>query len=74
MPSTRATLLELRNRYRRAYTSYLSCVKALSDVALNATRPSQQLIDSEARSLEEMNEAREALLRAIFEQIETGER
>jgi len=43
-------------------------------VALNGTRPSQQLIDSEARALKEMNEAREALLRAIFEQIETGER
>jgi hypothetical protein len=48
----------------------LSCVKALSDVAIKATRPSRELLDSEARSLREMNEAREALLSAIFEQID----
>jgi hypothetical protein len=69
-PATQPTLLQLRHRYRRAYTSYLSCVKALSDVAVKATRPSQELLDSEASSLREMNEAREALLSAIFEQID----
>jgi hypothetical protein len=72
MPTNRAALLELRHRYRRAYTSYLGCVTALSDVALKATRPSQELLDNEARSLQEMNEAREALLNAIFEQIDSG--
>ena len=72
MPADKTTLLELRHRYRRAYTSYLSCVKALSDVALKATKPSPDLLASETRSLREMNEAREALLSAIFEQIESG--
>jgi hypothetical protein len=65
-------VLALRHRYRQAYTAYLSCVIALSDVALDGTKLTQDLIDNEARSLKEMNEAREALLAAIFAQIEAG--
>jgi len=44
----------------------------LSDVAAGVTKPSQELLDLEASCLKEMNDAREALLAAIFEQIETG--
>ena len=72
MQVNRSELLALRHRYRCAYTSYLTCVKALSDVALNASRPSPELIDNEASSLKEVTEARKALLRAILTQIETG--
>ena len=72
MQINRNELLALRHRYRSAYTSYLSCVQALSDVALHASRPSRELIANEASSLKEVTEARKALLRAILTEIETG--
>jgi hypothetical protein len=53
------------DQYRRAYTRYLSCVRALSAAVFEGSRPTKKLIESEAAAFQKLGEAREALLRTI---------
>lgn len=55
-------------RYKAAYTAYMGCVRALSDVVARGERPSRVLLDAEAKALRELTEARGAFLKALMEQ------
>ena len=59
-------LRELRHRYKAAYTTYLSCVQALSDASQNGVSPSAEVLGQEERSLRELTFARQALLDALY--------
>jgi hypothetical protein len=71
MSADKATL-EARLRYKAAYTAYMSCVRALSEVVARGERPSQALLDNEAKSLRELTEARGAFLKKLFEHSRKG--
>lgn len=58
-------LRELRLRYNAAYAAYQSCVIALNECALLGKQPSAELLENEAKSLHELNEARAKLLTAM---------
>jgi len=59
---TSDSIMARRDAYRRAYTAYLSCVRALSNTIVQGERPSQELLDKERDSFEEVAAARAALL------------
>jgi hypothetical protein len=71
MAPTEDKLLELRQRYKAAYTAYRSCVEALTELNLNGEKPSAELLGKEAKALRELNEARaayrDALLQTAFD-------
>ena len=58
-------LRELRHRYKAAYTSYMTCVQALSDASHAGALPSPELLQLEAKSLDELTQCRQALLDAL---------
>ena len=66
-PVTDETLRELRQRYQTAYTAYRSCVDAMTALTLRSEKPSLELLDSEAKALRELNEARDAHRAALLE-------
>ena len=59
---TSDSIMARRDAYRRSYTAYLSCVRALSNTIVQGERPSQELLDKERDSFEEVAAARAALL------------
>jgi hypothetical protein len=59
-------LRELRHRYKAAYTTYLSCVQALSAASQNGVWPSTEVLGQEERSLQELVFVRQALLDALY--------
>jgi hypothetical protein len=66
-PPTEATLRDLRQRYQAAYTAYQSCVDALTEMGLKGEKPSDELLQREAKALRELNEARAAYRDALME-------
>jgi hypothetical protein len=64
-----AELRELRHRYKVAYTSYLSCVQALSDASQNGIRPSAEVVGKEEKAFEELKFMRQALLDALHAHV-----
>jgi hypothetical protein len=59
-------LRELRHRYKEAYTTYMTCVQALSDASQNGEWPSPEVLGKEERSIEQLNLVRQALLDALY--------
>jgi hypothetical protein len=53
------------HRYRATYTTYLTCVHALSDACENGLRPQPELMAEEQASFEELKSARKALLATV---------
>jgi len=64
-----AELRELRHRYKVAYTSYLSCVQALSDASQNGVWPSAEVVGKEEKAFEELKSIRQALLDALHAHV-----
>jgi hypothetical protein len=58
MPITDEQLRELRERYRVAYTAYMSCVDALTVLVSKREKAPAELMEKEAKALRELNEAR----------------
>ena len=59
-------LRELRQRYEAAYDAYQHCVQALKRVGIVGQRPSPELLQTEAKALRELNEARERYRDALM--------
>ena len=62
-----AEIRDLRHRYKAAYTTYLSCVQALSDASQRGAWPAPDILGSEERAFNELSFVRQALLAALFE-------
>ena len=60
-----ADLRTLRARYNAAYSAYQSCLIALNEAAATGAAPSKELLESEAKALRELTEARGNLLAAM---------
>ena len=63
--TTEATLETLRMKYNAAYEAYQSCVRELIDAGKDGGKPSQELLDDEAKAIYQLNEARGALIAAM---------
>ena len=55
-------LRELRHKYKAAYTSYMSCVQALSDASQAGVMPAEDVLDLEEKAFNELTTLRQALL------------
>ena len=58
---------DLRHKYKAAYTTYLSCVQALSDASQRGTWPAPDVLGNEERVFNELSLLRQALLDALYE-------
>ena len=58
-------LRELLHKYKAAYTSYMHCVHALSDLSHKGEWPSAQLLKLEQASLDDLVSRRHTLLDAL---------
>ena len=58
-------LRDLRHRYKTAYTSYMHCVKALSDASQNGVWPPAEVLRLEEQALNDLTFLRQALLDAL---------
>ena len=58
-------LRELRHKYKAAYTSYMHCVKAISDASQEGVWPAAPVLALEEQSLNELTVVRRALLDAL---------
>ena len=65
MSVNKKALQKLRLEYKAAFTAYMSSVQALSDADLRRERPSEEVLSDEARALQRLLGAREALLKAL---------
>jgi hypothetical protein len=65
MSVNKKALQKLRLEYKAAFTAYMSSVQALSDADLRRERPSEEVLADEARALQRLLGAREALLKAL---------
>lgn len=63
--SKEADLRQIRLRYNAAYAAYQSCLIALNEAAMSGQKPSKVLLESEAKALRELTEARGHLLAAM---------
>ena len=64
MPLRLVPLHELRSKYKATHAAYLSSVEALKQASVGG-RPSQDLLDSAAKALAKLTEARARLLAAV---------
>jgi hypothetical protein len=58
---------DLRHKYKAAYTTYLSCVQALSDASQRGAWPAPDILGNEERAFSELSFLRQALLDALYE-------
>ena len=58
---------DLRHKYKAAYTTYLSCVQALSDASQRGAWPAPEVLGNEERAFNELSFLRQALLDALYE-------
>ncbi len=58
---------DLRHKYKAAYTTYLSCVQALSDASQRGAWPAPDVLGNEERAFNELSFLRQALLDALYE-------
>ena len=59
-------LRHLRHKFKEAYTTYMSCVQALSEASQNGVWPSTEVPASEERAHNELSFLRQALLDALY--------
>lgn len=59
-------LRDLRHKYKEAYTTYLSCVQAVSDASQKGLWLSPDAVEREERSFNELSFLRQALLDALY--------
>ena len=57
---------DLRHKYKAAYTTYLSCVQALSDASQRGAWPAPDVLGNEERAFNELSFLRQALLDALY--------
>ena len=60
-------LRELRHRFKEAYTTYMTCVQALSDASRDGVWPLPEVLAREERAHNELSFLRQALLDALYE-------
>ncbi len=58
---------DLRHKYKAAYTTYPSCVQALSDASQRGSWPAPDVLGNEERAFNELSFLRQALLDALYE-------
>jgi hypothetical protein len=69
-----AEIRDLRHRYKAAYTTYLTCVQALSDASQRGAWPAPDILGNEERAFNELSFVRRALLDALYEHSRHGRR
>jgi hypothetical protein len=57
---------DLRHKYRTAYTSYMSCIHALSDASEQNGLPAKDIFEKEANGISELNAARDAFVEVLL--------
>ena len=67
-------LQEFRHQYKEAYTTYLSCVQAVSDASQKGEWLSQQTATLEERAFNQLALKRQALLDALYEYAHPNKR
>jgi hypothetical protein len=63
--TTEATLETLRMKYQMAHEAYQGCVWAMMEADKEGRKPSPQMLASEAKAMQELTEARAALIAAL---------
>jgi hypothetical protein len=58
---------QLRDKYRKSFASYMSCVHALSDSS-ESGRPTKEVLEKEADALSELMADRDMFLDALLKQ------
>ena len=59
-------LHEIRHKYKAAYTTYMTCVQALSEASQKGEWPPGDVLTSEESAFSELAFLRQALLDALF--------
>ena len=65
-------LRELRHRFKEAYTTYMSCVQALSDASQAGVWPAPDVLGKEERAFNELAFLRQALMDALYAHTAKG--
>lgn len=60
-------LQDLRHKYKEAYTTYLSCVQAVSDAAQQGKWLQPDVLGKEERTFKDLSFSRQALMDALYE-------